>query len=250
MPQTHRRDPGPPKTGPGEKQVLLGFLDYLRDSVIAKTHGVPEPQVRTPGVASGTNLLGLVKHLTHVERYWLLGHPIADWDATFRPAPEGVRGRRCRSRPGLRRRGVPRRGHRNRTRRAAAPSSSGLPFVAMHVECVAGDVSAASRATAAVSWRRRWPQSRETTGVSTHGCDRYPAPVRIPRSHPFRPARRHPPNPTMHRHLANAGEPMTHLSITTCGDHHICSGETPTRIGGVEESVEPGGAEDAGGGRR
>ena len=34
-------------------------------------------------MASGTNLLGLVKHLTHVERYWLLGHPVTDWDATF-----------------------------------------------------------------------------------------------------------------------------------------------------------------------
>ncbi|WP_435869803.1 DUF664 domain-containing protein [Amycolatopsis methanolica] len=35
--------------------------------------GVPEPQSRTPGVPSGTNLIGLVKHLTHVERHWLLG---------------------------------------------------------------------------------------------------------------------------------------------------------------------------------
>jgi hypothetical protein len=92
MPSTHRsaarrRDAGPPKTGPGEKDVLLGFLDYLRDSVIAKTHGVPEPQIRAPGVTSGTNLLGLVKHLTHVERHWLLGHSISDWGATFRPEP-------------------------------------------------------------------------------------------------------------------------------------------------------------------
>jgi hypothetical protein len=68
--------------------VLLGFLDYLRAAVIAKTDGVPEPRIRTPGVASGTNLLGLVKHLTHVERHWLLGHPSTDWDATFRPEPD------------------------------------------------------------------------------------------------------------------------------------------------------------------
>jgi hypothetical protein len=83
-----RRDVGPPKTGPGEKEVLLGFLDYLRDSVIAKTHGVPEPQLRTPGVPSGTNLLGLVKHLTHVERHWLLGQRVTDWPATFHPEPD------------------------------------------------------------------------------------------------------------------------------------------------------------------
>ncbi|MFI9400637.1 DinB family protein [Nocardia sp. NPDC052316] len=83
-----RRDAGPPQTGPGEKEVLLGFLDYLRDAVLAKTDGVPEPQIRTPGVDSGTNLLGLIKHLTQVERYWLLEHPVTDWAATFRPTPD------------------------------------------------------------------------------------------------------------------------------------------------------------------
>jgi hypothetical protein len=84
----NRRDAGPPKTGPREKDVLLGFLDYLRAAVIAKAHGVPEPRIRTPGVPSGTNLLGLVKHLTHVERHWLLGLPTTDWSATFHPAPD------------------------------------------------------------------------------------------------------------------------------------------------------------------
>jgi hypothetical protein len=88
LPRARRRDAGPPKTGPEEKEVLLGFLDYLRASMIAKTHDVPEPRIRTPGVPSGTNLLGLVKHLTHVERHWLLGHPTTDWAATFHPEPE------------------------------------------------------------------------------------------------------------------------------------------------------------------
>ena len=36
-----RRDAGPPSTGPGEKEVLLEFLNYLRESVLAKAHGVP-----------------------------------------------------------------------------------------------------------------------------------------------------------------------------------------------------------------
>ncbi|WP_410669358.1 DinB family protein [Amycolatopsis sp. cmx-4-68] len=83
-----RRDVGPPKTGPEEKDVLLGFLDYLRAAVIAKTEGLGEPAVRTPGVPSGTNLLGLVKHLTHVERHWVLGERTTRWAATFRPEPE------------------------------------------------------------------------------------------------------------------------------------------------------------------
>ncbi|WP_439378620.1 DinB family protein [Amycolatopsis lexingtonensis] len=81
------RDAGPPKTGPGEREVLLGFLDYLRASVIAKVEGVAEPAVRTPGVPSGTNLLGLVKHLTHVERHWVLGERTTKWAATFRAKP-------------------------------------------------------------------------------------------------------------------------------------------------------------------
>ncbi|MEU0468234.1 DinB family protein [Amycolatopsis sp. NPDC006131] len=89
MPSTkRRRDARPPRTGPAERDVLVGFLDYLRGAVVAKAQGVPEPQVRTPGVPSGTNLLGLVKHLTHVERHWLLGEPVRDWAATFHPEPD------------------------------------------------------------------------------------------------------------------------------------------------------------------
>ncbi|MFC7330909.1 DinB family protein [Marinactinospora rubrisoli] len=80
-------DTGPPSTGPGEKDVLAGLLDYLRASVAAKAAGLPERQARAPGVPSGTSLLGLVRHLTYVERYWLLGREVANWQATFHPAP-------------------------------------------------------------------------------------------------------------------------------------------------------------------
>jgi uncharacterized damage-inducible protein DinB len=81
------RDTGPPSTGPGERDVLTGFLDYLRAAIADKADGLPEAQARVPTVPSGTNLLGLVKHLTYVERYWLLGHDVADWKATFHPTP-------------------------------------------------------------------------------------------------------------------------------------------------------------------
>ena len=60
----------------------------MRTSVAAKAEGVPEPHVRSPGVASGTSLLGLITHLTHVERHWLLGHPVRNWKATFEPGPQ------------------------------------------------------------------------------------------------------------------------------------------------------------------
>jgi hypothetical protein len=83
-----RKDIGPPRTGADEKATLLGFLDYLRSAIANKAAGVPEPQVRTAGVPSGTNLLGLVKHLTHVERHYFLGERTDDWAATMHPSPE------------------------------------------------------------------------------------------------------------------------------------------------------------------
>ena len=83
-----KRDARPPSTGPGEKDVLVGFLDYLRAAVAAKAEGIPDAQARAAGVPSGTSLLGLVTHLTHVERHWLLGHEVTDWQATFHPAPD------------------------------------------------------------------------------------------------------------------------------------------------------------------
>jgi hypothetical protein len=84
----HMSDARPPRTGSGEKATLLGFLDYLRAAIAAKADGVPDPQVRAAGVPSGTSLLGLVKHLGCVERFYFLGEDVDDWDATLRPLPE------------------------------------------------------------------------------------------------------------------------------------------------------------------
>ncbi|MCO8271675.1 DinB family protein [Actinoplanes sp. TRM 88003] len=79
------RDTGPPWTDPDEKATLLGFLNYLREAIAAKAEGVPEPQVRTPGVPSGTNVLGLIKHLTHVEGFYFLDRPITNLRRTLKP---------------------------------------------------------------------------------------------------------------------------------------------------------------------
>ncbi|TYK52847.1 DinB family protein [Actinomadura decatromicini] len=87
MPPTRRRDTPPPRTGNSETETLRDFLDYLRTSMAAKVDGAPEPGVRTPGVPSGTNLLGLLNHLTHVERAMFLGDEVTDWQATFQAAP-------------------------------------------------------------------------------------------------------------------------------------------------------------------
>ena len=54
----------------GEKETLLDFLDYLRESVILKVDGLDEESARRSSVPTGTSLLGLVKHLTSVETAW------------------------------------------------------------------------------------------------------------------------------------------------------------------------------------
>ncbi|WP_158889629.1 DinB family protein [Amycolatopsis anabasis] len=53
-----------------EREVLLHYLDKMRNAVVRTTEGLTEEQVRAPGVPSGTNLLGLVQHLTAMEVHW------------------------------------------------------------------------------------------------------------------------------------------------------------------------------------
>ncbi|XVQ14244.1 DinB family protein [Spirillospora sp. CA-255316] len=86
--RTRAEDTTPPRTGADEKATLRGFLDYLRDAVADKVAGVPEPQVRTGGVPSGTSLLGLLKHLAYVERFYFLGEDVGDWRTTMLPSAE------------------------------------------------------------------------------------------------------------------------------------------------------------------
>ena len=53
-----------------ERQTLVQFLDYLRESVAIKAGGLDEASARRSTVPSGTSLLGLIKHLTSVEMLW------------------------------------------------------------------------------------------------------------------------------------------------------------------------------------
>jgi uncharacterized damage-inducible protein DinB len=89
--RSQRRDTPPPRTGNTEAEVLRGFLDYLRNSIATKVETTPEPDVRTAQVLSGTNLLGLLNHLTHVEESIFLGHRTTNWPATFRCAETDTR---------------------------------------------------------------------------------------------------------------------------------------------------------------
>ncbi|QMU79605.1 DinB family protein [Streptacidiphilus sp. PB12-B1b] len=58
-----------PFTG-SEKESLHVSLDRHRDVVLWKLDGLDDEQVRRPMTPSGTNLLGLVKHLAAVEYCW------------------------------------------------------------------------------------------------------------------------------------------------------------------------------------
>jgi uncharacterized damage-inducible protein DinB len=58
-----------PFTG-GEKQSLHVSLDRHRDAVLWKLEGLDDDALRRAMTPSGTNLLGLVKHLAAVEYGW------------------------------------------------------------------------------------------------------------------------------------------------------------------------------------
>ncbi|MGV9211742.1 DinB family protein [Micromonospora sp. RB23] len=54
-----------------ERTMLDGWLDYHRQTLLLKCAGLTEEQLRTASVEpSGLTLLGLVRHMAEVERWW------------------------------------------------------------------------------------------------------------------------------------------------------------------------------------
>ncbi|MFI6321118.1 DinB family protein [Nonomuraea sp. NPDC050556] len=64
-----------------EKDLLLASLREFRGAMLFKLDGLSDAEMRTPMTPTGTNLLGLVKHLAGLE-YGYLGEVFG------RPAPE------------------------------------------------------------------------------------------------------------------------------------------------------------------
>lgn len=56
--------------GVAERDALLFFLNRVRDAVVRTSEGLTDAEQRGAGVPSGTNLLGLVQHLTGMEVHW------------------------------------------------------------------------------------------------------------------------------------------------------------------------------------
>jgi uncharacterized damage-inducible protein DinB len=51
--------------------MLLGFLQYQRDSVLKIVEGLPEEAWQMPVVPSGWTVAGMLRHLGGVEHHWL-----------------------------------------------------------------------------------------------------------------------------------------------------------------------------------
>ena len=70
-----------PPTSGGERAMLDGLLDYHRETLLWKCAGLTHEQLTQRLPTSSLSLLGLVRHLTEVERGWFFD--VLD----FRPAP-------------------------------------------------------------------------------------------------------------------------------------------------------------------
>ncbi|MCM1966805.1 MULTISPECIES: DinB family protein [unclassified Streptomyces] len=65
---SHRSEPS---TTADEREMLDGWLDYHRSTLAWKCEGLSDAQLRTtPLLPSGLSLMGLVRHMAEVERYW------------------------------------------------------------------------------------------------------------------------------------------------------------------------------------
>lgn len=70
-----------PPSGGDERELLRGFVDFHRGTLLWKTSGLTGEQLVTTSTEPSTmSLIGLVRHLTEVERYWfqlcLAGRPV------------------------------------------------------------------------------------------------------------------------------------------------------------------------------
>ena len=59
-----------PNLNTPEMETLARYLDTYRDIIVFKAEGVDREAATKPMVPSGTSLLGIVKHMAYVERWW------------------------------------------------------------------------------------------------------------------------------------------------------------------------------------
>ena len=84
-PQVERAEPG---LILGERQALEAWLDFQRDTLLLKCAGLTAGQLKERAVPpSRLSLLGLVRHMTEVERWWFRIHA-ANTDMPFPYDPD------------------------------------------------------------------------------------------------------------------------------------------------------------------
>ena len=84
-PRVERTDPGRIL---GEREALEAWLDFHRDTLLLKCAGLTADQLKERAVPpSRLSLLGLVRHMTEVERWWFRMHA-ADTDLPFPYDPD------------------------------------------------------------------------------------------------------------------------------------------------------------------
>jgi len=66
--------PFPSPTIPADSRtdVFLGYLDYFRAVLLSKVEDLPDAELRHSRLPSGWTPIEMVKHLTHVERRWVV----------------------------------------------------------------------------------------------------------------------------------------------------------------------------------
>ena len=70
----------------GLKAELHSSLQATRQALLSRLEGLGEYDLRRPMTPTGTNLLGLVKHLADLEYVYLgasFGRPLPPWDASY-----------------------------------------------------------------------------------------------------------------------------------------------------------------------
>jgi hypothetical protein len=74
--------PSPTLPAAGRSEVFVRYLDYFRETVVAKVQALPDGERRRSRLPSGWTPLELVKHLRFVELRWI------EWGFQGQPVPE------------------------------------------------------------------------------------------------------------------------------------------------------------------
>ena len=83
-------EPSEPATTTDERTMLVEFLDYFRAVFERKVGGLDDEQARVRVAASSIDLLGLVRHMAEVERWWFRRLFTAEIDTGVYELPDDI----------------------------------------------------------------------------------------------------------------------------------------------------------------